>query len=196
MATAAQATPATLESLRHDVEVLENSLSDLRARRAGYADALSQLGDERSDLQVSIARGTKPASAMNTLATRIREGETMVSGLDQIIAETQARLDNIYPQLRREQKAQADAVALAEVQGWGAEALAAIAQVAEVLKSASTHMNTFEPARQRLLRAVTNSTNSFPIAASSQKARMLLAQCESKINTELQPILKKLGLLR
>jgi hypothetical protein len=133
MATATAA--PGLETLRQEVTALEGEISNLKTKLAGEQKDLDSLDTERGQLAEAIALGSQETSKASGIARKIEQAQARVAGFQSLTAGKQARLDKLWPELRRIEAENLLAKRRAEVEALRQRGAEVVARINEKLRS-------------------------------------------------------------
>ena len=192
MATATQPMPSGVE---REAKELENEIAVFRGQVADEQKTLARLRGEQARLVELIGlKKEKPSKAVE-MAAEIAGSESVIGGLNVIIAPKQRRLDEVLTELRHQREAAQKAAEIGEVTGLHRDAEAIITRIASVLQSTvRSDLDAYIAVRQRLDRIVNRAQmGSFPIPAPSMAANEARKKLDKLLLEKLGPILKMLG---
>jgi hypothetical protein len=140
-----------LETLRQEIATLEADNSGLKSKLADAEAKLHANGLEQAEVSEAIARGVRKPADSVVLLRRAEEIEASVAGLRGLLAKNQAQLDQLYPEMRRQEAEALTASRRDEVQTLAQNGAEIVSKINSKLRSILVEdFPALDPIRDRL----------------------------------------------
>jgi len=145
------ATAAVLEGVHEQIQKLEADSSSLKSKLSAAEAQLQNNQAEQVGVSEGIARGTRKHGEAASLLRKSEEIMASVAGLRGLIAKNQAQLDELYPEMRRQEAEALTASRRDEVQTLAQNGAGIVSRINSKLRSILIEdFPALDPIRDRL----------------------------------------------